>query len=129
MGIVSSCATVGPATRTKTAMAAAIHMLNFDMICTPRATPDIAEARYPMASTPMTVSMTPRPGSAIIPVARKPSAIWEAPRPSDIAVPKTVAKMASTSMSLPNQPRARRSPMSGVHAAEMSCGRPMRNVE
>jgi len=46
-----------------------------------------------------------------------------------MAVPKMVAKMAITSMRLPNQPRARRSPMSGVHAAEMSCGLPMRNVE
>ncbi len=46
-----------------------------------------------------------------------------------MAVPKTVAKMARTSMSLPSHPRARRSPISGAQAEEMSCGRPMRNVE
>ena len=110
-------------------MAAAIHMLSFDMICTPRATPDIADTRYPMDSTPMTAGITPTPGSAMTPVARKPSEICDAPSPSDMAVPKTVAKIASTSMSLPSQPRARRSPMSGAHAAEISCGRPIRNVE
>ncbi|MNO00487.1 hypothetical protein D3C81_2203900 [compost metagenome] len=50
-----------------------------------------------------------------------------APRPSEVAVPKRVARTASTSIDLPSGPRTPASPISGVKALEIRFGSPLRN--
>lgn len=67
-------------------------------------------------------------GSPMKPTKSRPTPTCVAPTASDVAVPKIVEKMARTSMSLPSGPSARRTPMSGMNAEEMSCLRPMRKV-
>lgn len=58
----------------------------------------------------------------------KPLPICSAPSPSEAADPKSVAKMAMMSMTLPQAPWACLAPMSGSKTALMVCLRSRRNV-
>ncbi|GAB3355488.1 hypothetical protein GCM10027300_23940 [Modestobacter lapidis] len=92
------------------------------------ATPETAEATNAAVSTAMIATIRPLPTVPAQPRISTPLPICRAPRPSEAADPKRVAKMARTSMTLPAGPAARRSPISGMNAALISCRRPRRKV-
>ena len=128
VGMVLRMITVGPTTSTNTARISAAIMLKLEMYWMPLLTPDNAETRNARPSTMMMPSISHVPGFSTRPVCSRPAEICRTPRPSDAAVPKTVAKIARTSMSLPRNPSALRTPMSGMNAAEISWRRPRRYV-
>ncbi|CAB4904288.1 unannotated protein [freshwater metagenome] len=103
-------------------------MLVLDSHWMPREMPETAEATKAMVSTAMMTTRTPLPTSPAQPRISTPEPICSAPRPSEAAEPNSVAKMASTSMTLPAGPLVRRSPSSGAKAALISCLRPRRKV-
>ena len=87
-------ATVGPRMNTASASSAAMIILVFERIFTPRVTPLTAEPRnITVASTMMPIceaSLTSRPNTVF-----RPLLICSAPTPSDAATPKAVATTAS----------------------------------
>jgi hypothetical protein len=103
-------------------------MLTLDSHWMPRATPETAEATKAAVSTTMMPTSSPLPTLPAQPRISTPLPICSAPSPSEAAEPNSVAKMASTSMTLPTGPSARRCPSSGANAALISCRRPRRNV-
>ncbi|CAM5612473.1 hypothetical protein SBADM41S_04595 [Streptomyces badius] len=103
-------------TKTKTMRVAATTRLIELSHFTPPCRPVKAEITKAAPSTAMITSCTPvlwsRPA-----VRSSPMAICRAPRPRLVAVPKTVAKTASRSRTLPKTPFARRAPMRGTNTA------------
>ena len=79
-------------------------------------------------STAMMPMSTPLPTLPMPPTISRPEPIWRAPRPSEVAEPKSVAKIAKMSMTLPAGPFARFSPKSGAKAELMSSERPLRKT-
>ena len=103
-------------------------MLMLDSHWMPLATPETAEAMNATVRTAMIPTSTPLPTLPMPPTISRPEPIWRAPRPSEAAEPKSVAKIASMSMTRPAVPLARFSPMSGANAELISWERPRRNV-
>ena len=120
--------TVGPTTNTNRASTMASTMLMFESHWMPFSTPETAEAMKAAVRTAMTPTSTPLPTLPMPPTISRPQPICRAPRPSEAAEPKSVAKMASMSMTRPAGPSARRLPISEVKAELISCGRPLRKV-
>ena len=116
---------VGPTRNTKTASTSARTMLTLDSISTPREMPLTAERMKQMVSTTMMMTRRLAPALSTQPLNSMPAPICSAPRPSEAAEPKSVAKIASMSMTLPHGPLAR-DPISGSNAALISCSRPLR---
>ena len=112
------------ATRTKSARATARTMLVLDRNWMPRSMPETAEATKHRPRTMMMPTATAALSAETVPVSARPARICSAPRPREAAVPKTVAKIARMSRTLPCQPSARFGPISGTKALEMRCRPP-----
>ena len=126
VGMVLRMTMVGPRISTNNASTSAATMLKLEMYWMPLLTPDSAETRNARPSTMMMPSSSQVPGFSTQPTFSMPAVICRTPRPREAAVPKTVAKMASTSMNLPSGPSAARTPMRGMNAADTSWRRPRR---
>ncbi len=116
---------VGPTTNTNTASVSASTMLMLESHWMPLATPETADSTKQTVRTAMMPTSTPLPTSPRPVTMRRPLAIWMAPRPSDAAEPKSVAKIARMSMTLPAGPLACL-PSRGSKAELMSWRRPLR---
>lgn len=112
---------VGPAMNTNTARIRASTILMLDSHWMPFSTPEIAEATKATVSTAMIRTSSPVPVFSFQFSSWNPLLICSAPRPSEAAEPKSVAKMARMSISLPTPPWACRAPMSGSKTALMVC--------
>ncbi|GAA3116596.1 hypothetical protein GCM10020001_040370 [Nonomuraea salmonea] len=119
--------TVGPATKRNRASATASTMFVLDSHWMPFATPDTADTTNASVSNAMIMMSSPMPASPR-PASLTPLPICSAPRPSEAAEPNSVARMASTSITLPAPPFACRAPISGVNTALIVCRRPRRKV-
>lgn len=119
---------VGPRTKTKSARTKASTMLVLDSHWMPFSTPDTAEKMKQMVSTTMISTSTVLVTSSAQPTILAPEAICSAPRPSEVAEPKSVAKMAKMSMTLPTGPLTWRLPMSGSKTALIVRPRPLRKT-
>ena len=109
--------TVGPTTKRKNASSAAAIALALESHLMPFSTPLTAEITKQAVRTAITTVASdllpsPRPNTSSI-----PPVICRAPRPSEVAEPKSVAKIATTSMALPG-PCLARAPRSGVKAPD-----------
>ena len=104
-------------------------MFALDSHWMPLDTPDIADSKNARVSTATMPMISLLEGFSTKPEASRPELICSAPRPREQAVPKMVANTAKASMSLPSQPLAAFSPISGMNALDNSCLRPRRNVE
>ena len=120
--------TVGPASRKKTIKPIVAPPLMLLRNWIPRSTPEIAESTN---SAVMVMMMTTPIVFEIVTSQRKfmPLLICSAPRPSDVAVPNSVAKIASPSMSLPIGRSLTRSPSSGANVALTRFLPPLRKVK
>jgi hypothetical protein len=119
---------VGPATNTKAASTTASTMLMFDNHWMPLATPLTAEATNAIVSTTMMTTSNAVGASPRKPPACRPPPICRAPRPSEAADPKSVAKIAITSIARPIGPSQRRAPSSGSKAELIRERRRLRKV-
>ncbi len=119
---------VGPTTNTNTASTTASTMLMFDSHWMPRAMPETAEKMNAIVWTSMMPMRSGAVASSTQPLNSRPAPICVAPMPSEAAEPKSVAKIASMSMTRPAQPSVRLVPSSGWKMEEKSCLRPLRNV-
>ena len=120
--------TVGPASRKKTISAIVAPPLRLLRNWIPRSTPETAD------STNSAVMMTMMTTPIVFEIGtsqRKfmPLLICSAPSPSDVAVPNSVAKIASPSISLPIGRSLAFSPSSGANVALTRFFPPLRNVK
>ncbi len=92
----------------------------------PRETPDTAEMMKPTDSSTMITISALLLSLSMPPTIEMPDPICMAPTPRDAAVPKRVAKIAKTSISLPMVPSTRLWPSSAVNTREISGARPRR---
>ena len=127
VGIMFRMNIVGPTTNTNPANAMASTMLMFESHWMPRATPETAETTKHAVRMVMIPTRMPLPTSPNPPTICSPLLICSAPIPSDAAEPKSVAKIASMSMTLPAGPSAWR-PISGLNAELISWERPLRKT-
>ena len=120
--------TVGPASRKKTIKPIVAPPLRLLRNWIPRSTPETAESTN---SAVMVMMMTTPIVFEIVTSQRKfmPLLICSAPRPSDVAVPNSVAKIASPSMSLPIGRSLTCSPSSGANVALTRFLPPLRKVK
>ncbi len=97
--------TVGPTTKRKNTSSTAAIALALERNWTPFSMPVTAESTKHVVRTAMTTTVShldwPLPKTS-----SRPPVICRAPRPREVADPKSVAKMATTSMALPGPPLA-----------------------
>ena len=104
--------TVGPTTKRKSTSRVAATALALESHLMPLSTPLTAETTKQPVSTAITTTarfLLPPPSPKTLSM---PPVICRAPSPSDVADPKSVAKIAITSIALPG-PWLARSPSSG----------------